>query len=164
MSCRVREHQDHTKQSIFHHGLIKLIISIVLQKRENTWEHFIFWLGFKTDQEEQSQRKQVDKGQTLIKKLRKKVTIKDEESDKPGEASNQENENFEFRQRVNDEERKVLHSKMKETDPIKEVLPTKSIQYVKEDIEKYQNTLTSRKYTFYLYAYVMDVFCATFPF
>ena len=37
MSCRVREHQDHTKQSVFHHGLIKLIISTVLQKREKTW-------------------------------------------------------------------------------------------------------------------------------
>ena len=96
MSCRVREHQDHTKQSVFHHGLIKLIISTVFHKREKTWEHFIFWSGFKTDQEEQSQRRQVDKGQTLIKKLRKNVTIKDEENDKPGEASNQENKNFEF--------------------------------------------------------------------
>ena len=98
MSCRVREHQDHTKQSIFHHGLIKLIISTVLQKREKTWEHFIFWSGFKTDQEEQSQRRQVDKGQTLITKIRKKVIVKDEENDKPGEASKQENENFEFGQ------------------------------------------------------------------
>ena len=108
MSCRVREHQDHTKQSIFHHGLIKVIISTVLQKREKTRERFIFWSGFKTDREEQSQRRQVDKGQTLIKKLRKKVTIKDEENDKPGEASNQENKNFEFEQRINDKESKVL--------------------------------------------------------
>ena len=30
MSCIVKEHQDHTKQSIFHHGLIKLIISTIL--------------------------------------------------------------------------------------------------------------------------------------
>ena len=91
MSCRLREHQDHTKKSVFHHGLIKLIIITVLQKREKTWEHFIFWSGFKTDQEEQSQRRQVDKGQTLIKKLRKKVTVKGEENDKPEEASKQEN-------------------------------------------------------------------------
>ena len=88
MSCRVREHQNHTKQSVFHHGLIKLIIITILQKREKTWEHFIFWSGFKTDQEEQSQRRQVDKGKTLIKKLRKKVTVKDEENVKPEEASN----------------------------------------------------------------------------
>ena len=136
MSCRVREHQDHTKQSVFHHGLIKLIISIVLQKREKTWEHFIFWSSFKIDKEEQSQRRQVDKGQNLIKKLRKKVTIKDEENDKPGEASNQENKKFEFGQRVNDKESKVLQSEMKEVEPVIEVLLAESIQDVKEDTEE----------------------------
>ena len=30
MSSRVKDHQDHTSQSIFHHGLIKLIISTAL--------------------------------------------------------------------------------------------------------------------------------------
>ena len=88
MSCRVREHQDHTKQFVFQHGLIKLIISTILQKREKTWKHFIFRSGFKTDKEEQSQRRQVYKGQTLIKNLRKRIKIKDDENDKPGEASN----------------------------------------------------------------------------
>ena len=34
MSSKVKEHQDHTKQSVFHHGLIKIVISTVLQKRE----------------------------------------------------------------------------------------------------------------------------------
>ena len=71
---------------------------MVLQKRENTWEHFLFCSGFKTEQEEQSQKRQVDKGQTLIKKLRKKVIVKDEETDKPREDSNQENENIELGQ------------------------------------------------------------------
>jgi len=36
MSSRVRGHQDHTSQSIFHHGLIKLIISTVLQSEGKT--------------------------------------------------------------------------------------------------------------------------------
>ena len=67
-----------------------------MQKREKTWEHFLFWSGFKTEQEEQSQKRKVDKGQTLIKNIRKKVIVKDEETDKPGEASNQENENIEL--------------------------------------------------------------------
>ena len=124
MSCRVREHQDHPKKSVFHHGLIKLIISTVLQKREKTWEHFLFWSDFKTEKEDRSQKRQVDQGQTLIKKLRKNVIVKDEEADKPGEASNQENENIEFGQRVNVEERKVLQSEMKEPEPVEEVLPT----------------------------------------
>ena len=109
MSNRVKEHQDHTKQSVFHHGLIKLIISTILQKREKTWEYFLFWSGFKTE-EDRSQKRQLDKGQILIKKLKKKVIVKDEEADKPGEASNQENENIEFGQRVNVEESKVLQS------------------------------------------------------
>ena len=44
----------------------------------------------------------------MIKKLRKKVTVKGEENVKPGEASNQENKNSEFEQRVNDKESKTL--------------------------------------------------------
>ena len=136
MSCRAREHQDHTKQPVFHHGLIKLIISIVLQKREKTWEHFLFWLGFKIEQEEQSQKRQVDKVQTLIKKLRKKVIINDEETDKPGEVSNQENENIELGQRINVPERRDSKSGMKEVEPMEEVLPAEPYQDLKEDINE----------------------------
>ena len=53
MSNMVKEHQDHTKQSIFHHGLIKLIISTVLQKKEKTWDYFLFWSGFQSEKEDQ---------------------------------------------------------------------------------------------------------------
>ena len=123
MSCRVREHQDHTKHSVFHHGLIKLIISTVLQKREKTSEHFLFWSGFKTEQEEQSQKRQIDKGQTLIRKLRKKVIVKDEETNKLGEASNQENENIKLGQRVNVEEGRVSKLEIKEVETVEDVLP-----------------------------------------
>ena len=49
MSSRVKEHPDHTKQSVFHHGLIKLVISIVLRKKEKTWEYFLFWYGFQIE-------------------------------------------------------------------------------------------------------------------
>ena len=73
MSSRIKEHHDHTAQSIFHHGLIKLIISSVLQKEGKTWDYFLFWSGFHNNQEGQPTRKQVDKGQTLIRKLRQKV-------------------------------------------------------------------------------------------
>ena len=110
MSSRVKEHQDHTKQSVFHHGLIKLIISTVLQKREKTWEHFLFWSGFKTEKEEQSQKRQVDKGQTLIKKLRKKVIVKEEEADELGKSSKQKDENIELEQQINVEESKFSKS------------------------------------------------------
>ena len=51
ISDRVKGHKDHTQQSIFHHGLIKLIVSKVLQKKGRTWEHFLFWSGIQTQQE-----------------------------------------------------------------------------------------------------------------
>ena len=72
----------------------------------------------------------------MIKKLRKKVTVKGEENDKLEEASKQENKNFEFEQRVNDEHSKILQSKIKEAKLVVDVLPGESIQNVKEDIEE----------------------------
>ena len=57
MSSRVREHQDHTKQSIFHHVLLKLIISTVFQKKGKTWDYFLFWSGFQSEKEDQLKRK-----------------------------------------------------------------------------------------------------------
>ena len=139
----MKEHQDHIKQSVFHHGLIKLIISTILQKREKTWKHFLFWSGFKTEKEDQSQKRQVDKGHTLIKKLRKKVIVKDEEADKSGEALNQENENFVFGQRISVEESKVLQSEIKEVEPMEDVLPAESNQGKEEDVkEQKQSPIT----------------------
>ena len=81
-----------------------------MQSRGKNWEYFIFWSGFKTDQEGQSHRTQADKGKTLIKKLRKNVTVKDEEKVKLEEASNHENKNSGFEQQVNDNESKTLQS------------------------------------------------------
>ena len=52
MSSRVKGHHDHTSQSIFHHGLIKLIISTALQREGKTWDFFLFWSGFQIKQEE----------------------------------------------------------------------------------------------------------------
>ena len=69
MSSRTKEHHDHTAQSIFHHGLIKLIISTVLQTEGKTWDYFLFWSGFQINQEGQPTKKHVYKGQTLIRKL-----------------------------------------------------------------------------------------------
>ena len=77
MSSRVKDHQDHTSQSIFHHGLIKLIISTVLQKEGKTWDFFLFWSGFQVKQEDQQIKKQADKGKVLVRKLGKKVNTED---------------------------------------------------------------------------------------
>ena len=79
MSSRVREHQGHTQQSIFHHGLIKLIISTVLQKKGKTWYYFLFWSEFQSEKEDQSKKIQVNKSQNLVKKLKKEVIVEEKE-------------------------------------------------------------------------------------
>ena len=42
MSNRIKGHFDHTNQSVFHHGLIKLIICTVFKKKNRCWDHFLF--------------------------------------------------------------------------------------------------------------------------
>ena len=79
MSSRVKEHQNHTQQSIFHHGLIKLIISTVLQKKGKTWDYFLFWYGFQSEKENQSKKRHVNKAHNLVKKLKKEVIVEIEE-------------------------------------------------------------------------------------
>ena len=95
MSSRVNEHQDHTKQSIFHHGLIKLIISTVLRKKEKTWDYFLFWSGFQTEKEDQAQKRQLNKGHNLVKKLKKRVIVNIEEDNVPEKSMTQGDEKVE---------------------------------------------------------------------
>ena len=114
-----------------------------MQKREKTWEHFLFWSGFQTKKEEQSQKRQLDKGQSLIKKLKKKFTVEDEEADEPGKYSNQEDENIELEQQINVEENKVSKSEVKEVEPVEDVLTAELNQGVKEDVkEQKQSPIT----------------------
>ena len=90
MSSRIKQHEDHTSQSIFHHGLIKLIINTVLQHEGKTWDFFIFWSSFQTKGEDQKPKRQADKGKVLMRKLGKKSKpedkpeVKVEESDLEG--------------------------------------------------------------------------------
>ena len=46
MISRVHSHQEHTVCSLFHQGLIKLLIVFHLNKRGKTWEEFLFEYGF----------------------------------------------------------------------------------------------------------------------
>ena len=73
MSDRVKRHKDHTQQSIFHHGLIKLIVNTVLQKKGRTWEHFMFWSGIHTHQEGQPKKRQMNKQHCLVKRLKREI-------------------------------------------------------------------------------------------
>ena len=79
MSNRVKEHKNHTQQTIFDHGLIKLIIIAMLQKKGKTWDYFLFWSGFQSEKEDQSKKRHVNKAHNLVKKLKKEVIVKVEE-------------------------------------------------------------------------------------
>ena len=48
---RVHSHQIHTVHSLFHQGLIKLLIIIHLKKKGKTWEEFLFEYGFDVEKQ-----------------------------------------------------------------------------------------------------------------
>ena len=73
MSNKVKIHKDHTQKSNFHHGIIKLIVSTVLQKKGRTWEHFFVLSGIQTQQENQPRKRQMNKHYILVKILKKEV-------------------------------------------------------------------------------------------
>ena len=121
---------------MFHHGLIKLVISIVLRKRENTWDYFLFWSGFQIEKEDQAQKRQLNKGQNLVKKLKKKVTVKNEEDSETGKSMNQEDENVKIEQQINIEENKVSNSEVKEMELVENAFPLELNQGVREDVKE----------------------------
>jgi len=71
----------------------------------------------------------------LIKKLKKKVTVKNEEGSEPGKSLNQEDEKFEIEQQINIEENKVSKSDVKEIKPVEDAFPVLN-QGVKEDVKE----------------------------
>ena len=60
MAVRVKINPYHTPHSVFHHGLIKLLIVKELENKEWTWTHFLLWSSFKvkrsTDAEVQERK------------------------------------------------------------------------------------------------------------
>ena len=46
MIVRVRNHPKNSIHSVFHQGLIKILINFELGKTGISWQHFILWFGF----------------------------------------------------------------------------------------------------------------------
>ena len=126
MSSRVKEHQDHTTQSIFHHGLIKLIISTVLQKEGKTWDYFLFWSSFQIKQEEELIKKHVDKGQTLVRKLGQKVKFEDKKEFKLEEETKPSKADYEHQQPSADNKDKSSLFIKEEDQPVKNMAPAEA--------------------------------------
>ena len=82
MSNRIKVHRDHTHQSVFHHGLIKLIVCIVLQKKSRTWHRFLFWSGFHNEQEEKAKKNMKNKQHSFVKRIKKELSDRELVQDK----------------------------------------------------------------------------------
>ena len=73
MSNRIKGHMDHSHQYIFQHGLIKIIICTVLQKKSRTLDHFLFWSGFHNKQEDQARKILMSKQFRFVKGFKKEL-------------------------------------------------------------------------------------------
>ena len=56
MISNVQNHLEHTAHSVYHQGLIKLLILAQLQNEERTWESLLIELGFKDNPKEKGKR------------------------------------------------------------------------------------------------------------
>ena len=128
----MKEHQDHTKQSIFHHGLIKLSISTVLQKKEKTWYYFLFWSRFQCEKEDQAQKRKLNKGHNLVKKMKKKSIVEKKEDSEPGNSVTQNDENVEDEQQTIIEEDEISKGEMKYLEHIEDNIHEEANQEVNE--------------------------------
>ena len=127
MSRRIKEHHDHTAQFIFHHGLINLIISTVLQREGKTWDYFLFWSGFQINQEGKPTKKHVDKGQALIRKLGQKVKVEDKKCVKLEEVAEPSKGDYESQQPSVESRSKSLLFIKKETQPVQNKAPAEAL-------------------------------------
>ena len=57
MSVRVGNYPISSSSNMFHHGLVKLLITQELGKLERSWSHFLFWGGFEVNLKPTKKRK-----------------------------------------------------------------------------------------------------------
>ena len=76
---RVQNHPEHTACSVYHQGLIKLLILAQLQKEERTRESMLKELGFKDNPKEKGKRMMDDTEQPIISPKKPVQTVENEE-------------------------------------------------------------------------------------
>ena len=103
MSNRVDAHFDHTNQSVFHHGLIKLIICTFLKKKNRSWDHFLLRSGFTNEQDDQVKKSLIEKKFGFVKRFKKEM-VGDLMQDNTRENSSCQG----FKEPVNEDGRKAL--------------------------------------------------------
>jgi len=56
MIAKVQGHPHHTTRSVYHQGLIKLLILTQLQREKRTWESLLAELGFRDNPKEKGKK------------------------------------------------------------------------------------------------------------
>jgi hypothetical protein len=62
---KIRAEPLSMKNTLFHFGLIKLIILEELRQRGRTWQHFLFWEGFETQNQLMNEQKKDGKNKLI---------------------------------------------------------------------------------------------------
>ena len=108
----------------------------MLRKKEKTWYYFLFWSGFQTEKEDQTQKRQLNKGHNLVKKLKKRVTVKIEEDNVPEKSMTQGHENVEVEQQTNIEENEISKAEVKDVELVEDTFHEELNQGVKENVKE----------------------------
>ena len=106
----------------------------MLQKKEKTWDYFLFWSRFQSEKEDQSKKRQVNKAQNLVKKLKKKFIVEVEEDNVQREFVTQRDENVENEQHNKVDEDEISKVQMQDLDHVEDSLHEKVNQGVDESL------------------------------
>ena len=98
---------------------------------------FLFWYGFQTEKEDQTQKRQLNKGHNLVKKLKKKFTVKIEEDNVPEKSMTQGDENVEVEQQTNIEENEISKAGVKDVELVEATPHVELNQEVKENVKQH---------------------------
>jgi hypothetical protein len=88
MCNRVQAEPDIIQNTLFHFGLVKMIVVEQLKKKERTWEHFVFWEGFESQpQPDEGKKRAGKKSLTPQSSLKRRRAITPEPSTELGSSS-----------------------------------------------------------------------------
>jgi len=91
MIAKVQGHPHHTARSVYHQGLIKLLILTQLQREKRTWESLLAELGFRDNPKEKGKRMLDDANQQATSP---KETVQEVENEEKNDAGKPIKESF----------------------------------------------------------------------
>ena len=110
MIARVHSHPQHTARSVYHQGLIKLLILTQLQRKKRTWESLLAELGFRDNPKEKGKRMLDDANQ---QETSPKKTVQEVENEEKNTVDKHIQESLNYEIACTDENPEKLSNMMK---------------------------------------------------